>query len=257
MENTTLQMLEFNKILDALAGYASFSVSRDLILELRPSCSREVVNMRLRQSAEARRLLSLRPNFSIGQAIDIREDVKAAAKGKTLEAMALFQIKETMAACRNVRNNLKKLGMELPEMWQIAQNMQEFLEVEKDIEQCIDTSGDVKDTASPLLGSLRQQLREDRQRLILKLESILKSRSGQKFAQEAYITERDNRYVIPVKAEFKKDIRGIVHDISNTGNTVFMEPLEVVEQGNDLRQVSLEEKQEIWRILSRAQPENR
>jgi DNA mismatch repair protein MutS2 len=250
MENTTLEMLEFNKILDILAGYASFSVSRDLILGLRPSYSREVVSMRLRQSAEARRLLSLRPNFSIGQVIDIREDVKAAAKGKTLEPMALLQIKETMAVCRNVRNNLKKLGTELPEVWQIAQNMQEFHNLEKNIEQCIDTSGDVKDTASPLLGSLRQQLRENRQRLILKLESILKSKSGQKFTQEAYITERDNRYVIPVKAEFKKDIGGIVHDISNTGNTVFMEPLEVVEQGNELRQLSLEEKQEIWRILS-------
>ncbi|HJX03909.1 MAG TPA: endonuclease MutS2, partial [Dehalococcoidia bacterium] len=250
MENTTLEMLEFNKILDILAGYASFSVSRDLIRELRPSYSREVVRMRLKQSAEARRLLSLRPNFSIGQVIDIREDVKTAAKGKTLEPLTLLQIKETMAACRNVRNNLKKLGMELPEVWQVAQNMKEFHELEKDIEQCVDTSGEVQDAASPLLGSLRQQLRENRQRLILKLESIVKSRSGQKFAQEAYITERDNRYVIPVKAEFKKDIRGIIHDISNTGNTVFMEPLEVVEQGNELRQMSLEEKQEIWRILS-------
>ncbi len=249
MEDATLDMLEFNKVLEIISNFCDFSISRDLSINLKPSTIKEEVRLRLKQSSEARRLLSLRPNFSIGSVSDIRENVHLAARDKALEAVALLQVRETLSASRNVRNSLKRLVNEIPEIWEIAGRLTDFHDIEEEIGKCISVTAEVLDTASDKLGYLRHQLRETREHLNLKLESILKSRSAQKFIQEAYITERDSRYVIPIKAEFNKEIRGIVHDISNTGNTLFIEPLETVEMGNELRQIDIAVKQEIDRIL--------
>src|SRR4030065_2740966 len=105
------------------------------------------------------------------------------------------------------------------------------------------------DTASSKLSELRRGLRETRQQLLERLEAIIKSPRGLRFMQEGFISEREGRYVIPVKAESRKEIRGIVHDISNTGATVFVEPWATVEMGNELRQLVIEEKREVERIL--------
>lgn len=249
MENANLEMLEFNKVLEILSHYSAFSASKELIMHLKPSVHADVIILKLKQSSESRHLLALRPNFSIGQVSDIRDMVRLAAKGKVLEAMNLVQVKEMLAASRNVRNSLKRLGGEIPELWNIAGGIVDFHDIENEIEKCINVNGEILDTASVKLGSLRYQLQEAREHLNRKLEAILKSRNIQRFIQEGYITERNSRYVIPIKAEFKRDMGGIVHDISNTGNTVFIEPLETVEMGNELRQIDIEVKQEIERIL--------
>jgi DNA mismatch repair protein MutS2 len=251
MDSNSLEMLEFPKIREILAGITSFSASRDLALTLQPSPNSELVALLLKQSEEARHLLSLNPGFSIGGAHDIREAVNMAAKDKILEPKMLLEIRDTLAAARIVHSNLKKQAQELPALWNIASLIVEKPKIEEEINRCITSTEEIADSASPKLADLRQQARETRQRLNEKLDTILQSKTKQKFIQEdPYITEREGRYVIPVKADFRREIKGIVHDVSNTGVTIFVEPWETVEMGNELRQYIIGEKQEINRILT-------
>jgi DNA mismatch repair protein MutS2 len=249
MDKNSLEMLEFPAILKKLADYASFSASRELILSIMPSTDIDMVKLLLNRSSEARHLLSISPNFYVGRVFDVREPVMHASKGKVLEPQVLNQVQDTLACVRNLRINFKKLANEIPLLNELAQGMHEFPQLEKEISRCINENNEISDGASEKLTHLRRQLKEVRQRLFDRLDVILKSKNKQKFIQEPYITEREGRFVIPVKADFKKDIRGIVHDVSNTGATVFIEPWEIVEQGNDMRQMLIEEQQEIERIL--------
>lgn len=250
IDDKSLELLEFPRVKDILAGFASFSASRELALNLQPAADPELVSRLLRQSAEARHLLASEPGFSIGGAVDIRAVVKTAALGKVLEPPTLGDIQNTLAATRHLRTSLSRRAKELPRLWSIAEPMVELPEIEKEIGSCISPTGEVLDTASARLLKLRQQLKEKRQQLLTRFEAIVKSRRSQTFLQEPLVTERDGRYVIPVKAEMRREIKGIVHDISNTGATVFMEPWTTVELGNELRQLVLEEKQEVERILT-------
>ncbi len=251
MDNSSLEMLEFPKVREILAGFTSFSASRELALNLQPASQPALVSLLLQQSAEARHLLALKPGFSIGNAHDIRDMVQMAAKNKVLETKTLLDIRETLAAARTVHHNIKRHFQELPALWDIASQIAEKPRLEEEIGRCIISSGEISDSASPRLLTLRQGVKDTRQRLYQKLENMLRSKTKQKFMQDdPFITEREGRYVIPVKADFRREIKGIVHDISNTGATVFVEPWETVEMGNELRQLSIEEKQEVDRILS-------
>jgi len=173
-----------------------------------------------------------------------------AARGKILEPQTLVDIQKTLAAAHRLRTSLGKLTNEFPLLWNIANQIVELPHLEGEISRCITPTGELLDSASAKLTNLRRQLKETRQQLLESLEAVIKSRRNQKFLQEPLITERDGRYVIPVKAEFRKDIKGIVHDISNTGATVFIEPWTTVELGNELRQLVIEEKREVERILA-------
>lgn len=249
MNNKYLDLLEFDKVLRLIADYAEFSMAKDYILQLYPSKDIVMIKQWLKQSSEGQRLLALQPNFSIGPLSNIMESVNLASKGKILDTMTLLIIKDTLSVCRIAFHNLKKYAIELPSLWDIVKNMTDLSAIEKEICHCIDKNGDIYDTASERLANIRSKLKDYKEQLNSKLEAILHSKRNQRFIQEAYITERDNRFVIPVKAEFKKEIKGIVHDVSNTGNTVFIEPYEIVDIGNDIRELVLEEKHEIERIL--------
>ncbi|MFC2048527.1 endonuclease MutS2, partial [Chloroflexota bacterium] len=123
MDEKSLEMLEFPQIKEILAGFTSFSASRELVFNLRPVSDYQQVSLWLRQSAEARQLLSLEPGFSIGGVFDVREVVKMAARGKVLEPMSLIEIQHTLAAMCQLRGSLKELSKELPLLWDIAQGI--------------------------------------------------------------------------------------------------------------------------------------
>lgn len=249
MDDKSLEMLEFPQIREILAGFTSFSVSRELAINLQPISDYERVSLLLRQSAEARHFLSLEPDFSIGKVVDIREDVKMAARGKVLEPQSLVEIQETLAAIFQLRNSIGKLSKELPLLWGIAEGIVELRHIEKNIGTCLTPTGELLDSASSKLVTVRQQLRQAREQLLNRLEVIMRSPKGRRIIQEPIITEREGRYVIPIKAEFRKEIKGIVHDASNTGATMFVEPWATVEMGNELRELAMEEKREVERIL--------
>jgi DNA mismatch repair protein MutS2 len=249
MDDKSLEMLEFSRIREILAGFTSFSVSRELAIVLKPQHNYEQISLWLRQTAEARELLELDKGFSIGGTLDIRETVKMAALESVLEPQSLLEIQQTLAALHELRRYLEGLADDFPLLWDIAGGIVELQQIEKDIASCLDPSGEVLDTASPALANIRQQLRETRGQILERLETIVRSPRGRRILQEDIITEREGRYVILVKIECRHDIKGIVHDISNTGATVFMEPTVTVGLGNALRELVIEERHEVERIL--------
>lgn len=249
MDEKSLKILEFPQIIAILAGYASFSASRELILRLKPLTDCDRIGLLLRQSAEARQLLAMESGFSIGGVSDIREAARMAALEGILEPRSLVEIQQTLAAMRQTRSYLRNLSEGLPLLWDIAKDVAELRQMEKDITRCIAPGGEVLDRASPELAAIRRQLREERQHLWQRLEAIIGSPRGRRIIQEPIITEREGRYVIPVKIEFRREIRGITHDVSNTGATVFVEPWSTMELGNTVRELVNEEKREVERIL--------
>jgi len=255
MDEKSLEILEFPQIIAVLAGYASFSASRELAFELKPLADYEQIALRLGQSAEARHLLALEPGFSIGGVTDIREVVRIASLEGILEPMSLVEIQQALAAMRQTRSHLRTMSEELPRLWDIAKDITELRQMEKEIARCISPNGDVLDRASPDLAAIRNQLREAREHLWTRLEAIIRSPRGRKIIQEPIITEREGRYVIPVKIELRREIRGITHDVSNTGATVFVEPWSTMELGNTVRELVNEEKREVERILRKLSAE--
>lgn len=250
MDKSSLEMLEFPRVRERLAAYTSFAAGRDLALNVQPTADIEWVKLLLKQSAEARRLLSVRPDFHISEAYDVRDDVIQAEKGAILDTAVLLKVLKTAAAARQARNGLSKLAEDLPALWGIAKDITVLSSLESEIGRCLSPTGEILDAASPRLGEIRWQLRDTRRQLQDRLTSIVKSKKGQSSLQEQLITERNGRYVLPVRAEAKRELKGIVHDVSNTGATVFIEPMETIEAGNDLRQHEVEERQEIERILA-------
>jgi DNA mismatch repair protein MutS2 len=249
VDQTSLELLEFPKVREILASFTSFSASRELALGLTPSPDPQLVCLLLRQSAEARRFLALNPGFSIDSIADVREATDMASRGKILEPSILIDIQNSLRVARSLRTNLGKLKDKLPCLWDIASGIVDLSRLETEIGRCLTPAGEIDDSASDELFGLRQQLKKTRQELLERLESMVKSRHSQKYLQEPVITTRQGRYVIPVKAELKKEIKGIVHDISNTGATMFVEPWATVEMGNQLRELTLREELEVERIL--------
>ena len=250
MDHRDLELLEFHKIREILAGFTSFSASRELALNLVPLSDEEQVRLRLNQSAEARRLLSLSPETGIGEVADIRETVRMAALGKVLDPQSLLQIRDTLDSAHRLRGHLLDLRNELPLLSGLAGDIVTMEQLQKDIGSCLSPTGEVLDSASPKLASVRHRMREVRQELLTHLQAIISSSRGRRIIQEPIVTEREGRFVIPVKAEFRRQIKGIVHDVSNTQATVFIEPWTTTEVQNELRQLVAEEKDEIEKILA-------
>lgn len=249
MSDRDLELLEFHKIREIVAGFTSFSASRELALNLTPLSNGEEVCLRLRQSAEGRRLLSLSPDTNISEVTDIREVVKMAALGKILDPKSLLEIKKTLDSAHALRSHLVNLSHELPLLSDLARHIVTLDQLARDIDGCLSPTGELLDSASPKLASVRHRMWEVRQELITHLQAIVTSPRGRKIVQEPIVTEREGRYVIPVKVECRRQIKGIVHDVSNTEATVFIEPWTTTDTQNELRQLVVEEKDEIERIL--------
>ncbi|MGD9142786.1 MAG: endonuclease MutS2 [Dehalococcoidia bacterium] len=249
MDNKSLEMLEFPRIREIIAGYTTFAISHELALLMEPRTNRDEVMLLLDRTAEAQQLLTLDGGFTAGEIGDIREMLKMASLESVLEPLSLLEIQKALSSLHQLRRYLAASAEDFPLLWDIAGDISELQQIEKDIASCIDPSGEVVDSASPALGDIRRQLRQTREQILERLESIVQSPRGKRILQEDIITEREGRYVILVKMENRHDIKGIVHDISNTGATVFMEPTTTVGLGNALRELAIEERREIERIL--------
>jgi DNA mismatch repair protein MutS2 len=249
MDEKSLQILEFPRIRSMLAGYTSFAAGHELAEKLEPLSDFDEVSRLLKEAEEAVYLLAVDREFSIGDAHDIREVVAMASLGKMLEPQTLIEVQQTLSVLRQVRTSLAMVVSEVPLLWNIAKDIKPLPDIEKQITHCISTGGEVLDRASARLASIRRKLRDTRQSLREKLESIIREPGVQKVLQEQIITEREGRYVIPVRNDMRKDIQGITHDVSNTGATVFVEPWVTIELGNAVRELATEERYEIENIL--------
>lgn len=249
MDEKSLEMLELHRIKEIIAGFTSFPASQKLAFDLPCSTDYGRISLLLGQSAEARNLLSREGEFSTGSIVDSREEVSMAARGRILEPVVLVNIGQAMTAVRRLSSKLSQTSDEFPLLWDIASNIVPLSQLEKDIARCLTPDGELLDSASPHLTTTRQQLRTTRQQLLKRLETTIRSSRGRRIVQEPIITEREGRYVIPIKMDSRREIRGIVHDVSNTGATAFVEPWTTIEAGNELRELVVEEQREIERIL--------
>lgn len=249
MDEKSLELLEFPRIREQVASFASFTPGIELALKLQPLTDYGQISHLLKLSAEARLILSIEPSFSIGDVHDIRETARLAGIGKIIEAASLQEVQFTLAALIYIRSRLERRQTELPLLWKIGEGIIELPDLERQIGRCFMPDGQIRDDASPKLAKIRQQLKRVRSELLASLQTIINSDNLQKSIQEPIITEREGRYVIPVKAEYRKEFRGIVHDVSNTGATVFVEPWSAIEPGNEIRELEVQEKYEIELIL--------
>ena len=250
MNSKYLQILELPKILERLAEHTSFSTGRELALRLQPSYDFAEVARRQRETSEARSLLDDRADVSVGGARDVRPLVDRAEHGAILLPAELLEIRDTLISGRSLRRTITRLGDQFPLLASAAERIEECPNVVAEIARCINDRGEVVDGASQNLARIRREMRESHQRLMARLERIVSSPSSAPFLQEVFITQRGGRYVIPLKADFKGRIPGIVHDQSASGATLFIEPLATVELNNSLRELQLEEEREVQRILA-------
>ena len=255
MNEKALNTLEFHKIRERLAGFTSFSASRELALSLLPSAELQEVQRRQQATREAKRLLDLKSNFSLGGVYDVRPAAQRAMMGGILQTDELLNIQSTLAAGRTVRATIVRLNEQLPLLSEVAQHIADSSRLEAEIARCIDQRGEVLDSASPALGRIRHEAKVAHDRLLTRMNELLSSAQSRQVAQEPIITLRGGRYVIPVKAEFKGEVRGIVHDVSSSGATVFVEPLAAIDLGNTWRELQIEEEREVERILRRLSTE--
>ncbi|OPX04856.1 endonuclease MutS2 [Geobacillus proteiniphilus] len=252
VQQKVLHTLEFDKVKEQLAEHASSPLGLEKIDALIPSSDLEEVAAWLDETDEAAAVLRMRGYAPLDGVVDIRPHLKRAAIGGTLSPQELLEVAATAAASRKMKRLIMDLHEEYGGLARLAGYADELVEVpalEEDIRRSIDDHGEVLDAASDRLRSLRGQIRSVEARIREKLESIIRSPSAQKRLSDAIITIRNDRYVIPVKQEYRGAYGGIVHDQSASGATLFIEPQAVVELNNALREARAKEKQEIERIL--------
>ncbi|HUI87143.1 MAG TPA: endonuclease MutS2 [Anaerolineales bacterium] len=247
MDSKTLHVLEHDKILERLSHFCDFSASMELAHALQPSNNFDEVTRLLAETTEARYLLSTH-DLSIGGSHDIRPSADLAARGGVIDAQPLLEIKSTLIACRDLKKSLARAEEKAPHLAQLAVGLPEPFGIIDAISRVLSERGEVLDSASEKLASIRREVRVARDRLMSRLQKYLTD-SGNKL-QEPIITQRDGRYVIPLRAEFKGQIKAIIHDQSSSGATLFVEPLPVVDLNNQVRELELAERDEERRILA-------
>ena len=249
MDSKTLNVLEYPKILAQLAGFCSFSGSMDLANALEPTSSFELATARIAETSEARKLLSME-SVGIGAAHDIRPQADLAARGGVLDPHALLDVKSTLISCRDLKKAFEKRTEEYPRLTQIVLGLPDTHGLVDSITRILSERGEILDSASPKLGDIRRSLRVAQDRLMSRLQKYVTDSKTVSMLQEPIITQRDGRYVIPLRAEFKGKIKSIIHDQSSSGATLFVEPLPIVEANNDIREFQLAQRDEERRILA-------
>ena len=248
LDQKSLLTLEFNKIREIVAGYASFSGGRDLALAMQPTTELEQAREWQAETREAASLFASDSGVTIGGGRDVRRAADNALRGFILPAEDFLAIQATVVAGRNLRRQLLRLEDRVPHLAAIAALIEECRGIVSAITNTLDERGEVLDSASPRLAKVRQEQRAVHGRIQDKLQRILNSSMAQ-FLQESIITQRSGRYVIPVRADAKGRLKGIVHDQSGSGATLWVEPLGTVDLNNEYRGLLMEEQEEIQRIL--------
>jgi DNA mismatch repair protein MutS2 len=250
MNPRTLRVLEYEKILARIAEFCAFSGGEELALALLPSDDLLTVQEWLAQTSEAYKLLDQKTDISFGGVHDVRPLLDRAERRAMLLAQELLDTRNTLLRSRTLQNTLTRLEASFPRLAEIAANIEPCSHVIAEIGRCINERAEVVDGASETLSRLRSELRVAQERLLSTLDRIIHSGDFRPYLQDALVTHRQGRYVIPVRAEHKGQVAGIVHDQSASGATLFIEPLRVVQQNNAVRELELQEEREVRRILT-------
>ena len=248
-QDRALRVLEFTKIRELLAQNAITEEGRQRCLELTPYHDLGDVNHALAETEEAVVLLTYLGQNPLVSYPDVRESIARAQKGACLSPRMLLDISAFLRAARAARSALVRDREDTPILTGLASRLTVLERVETDINDAILSEEEIADRASAELYQIRRQIRSANERMRDKLNQMIRSSSFAKNLQDSIITMRGDRYCIPVKAECRANVPGLVHDQSASGATLFIEPMFVVELGNDLKQLYAKEQQEITRIL--------
>lgn len=249
MDEKALHTLEFPKVLERLARHTAFSVSHERAEALRPAADIDAARRRLAETSEGRALLEDQPKLGVGGARDLRPALGNARRGMVLTAPELLDVKGTLVAARTLARQLQDGEATYPLLAERAAQMPQPAGVVDAISKAISERGQVLDSASEKLGEIRSELGVAHERLLSRMQKMLSSEPYTKALQEPIFTQRDGRYVLPIRAEERSRVKGVVHDQSASGATLFIEPLGVVELNNTWRELQLAEREEERRIL--------
>lgn len=254
IEQRALKTLEFHKVREQVAAFCTNSIGKQAIDELVPETDYDTVVELLEEMDEGLAILRVKGNVPLGGIFDVRPHARRSQIGGMLSPMELMEIASTIRASRILRNFIEDIEsentIEIPHFIERKEQMPVLTALQHEINDCIDDNGTVLDSASPALRSIRQSLRSEESKVRQKLESLTRGSNATKMLSDAIITIRNDRFVIPVKQEYRSHYGGIVHDQSASGQTLFIEPDAVIQANNEVQRLKVKEKAEIERILS-------
>lgn len=252
MQQRVMKTLEFDKVRNQLIEHTHSSLGKEKAQTLMPSADFEEVTRLQEETDEAAKVLRIKGNIPLGGIHDIRPHTKRAQIGGMLSPIELVQVASTVHASRQMKRFIEDLQevTDVPILLNYSEGIIVLAKLEESIRNAIDEGGEVLDGASEALRSLRQQMRTRESRVREKLESMIRSSNAAKMLSDAIITIRNDRFVIPVKQEYRSHYGGIIHDQSSSGQTLFIEPQSVVQLNNELQTIRVKEQLEIERILS-------
>src|SRR2546428_2701376 len=247
MDDRTLRVLEFPKIRAQLASRAVTATGRERADRLQPATDVETVRRSRRETADGAALLE-DGELPLRGSSDIRGGLRQAQIGAALQPADLLTVRETLAVIRQCKGFVLARRDRVPFLAGVARGMGTFEALEDAIRRTVADDGSVPDTASPDLARIRREQRTAHTRIREKLEDLIRG-PDVRMLQDPLVTTRGDRYVVPVRQEFKGQFPGVLHDQSSSGATVFMEPLAVVPLGNAIRELAIVEWEEIIRLL--------
>lgn len=252
MNEKTLRVLEYTKIIEMLVDKCTSPLGKNLAKDLKPMKEFEEIQISQQETSETQSILIKRGNVPLSGINDIIHLIRRTEIGSYLDAGQLLYLKDTLSAARRLKNFFKEDNNdegEYPIIQGLIGSLSVLKEIEEKIELCILNETEISDNASPELKNLRRMISSKNDAIRNKLNNIINSSSYQKYLQDTIITIRQDRYVVPIKQEYRGQFPGLVHDQSSSGATLFIEPMAVVELNNELKELKGREKREIERIL--------
>ena len=252
MNDRALRVLEYNKIIKMLRDRTVSSLGRSYVEKLKPDSDFFEVEASLKETTHALAYLWRKGGAPFGGIHDVRAAVKRVDIGSVLSISELLRIGDVLRCSRNIKQFLTN---DIPSEWQdntaleLGRQINVLRSLEEEISNAIISEEEISDRASPELSSVRRSIRQKQEGIKDRLFSIIRSSEYRKILQDAVVTLRGDRYVIPVKQEYKAQVPGLVHDMSSSGATVFVEPLSIVEANNEIKALFIREQHEIERIL--------
>ena len=246
--SASVRLLEFDQIREEVAGYTRTVMGREAALSLSPSPDLLDIATRQQETTEARQYLDEGGSLEFGPEVDFRGGIHRALLGGFLQGDELYAVRGLAAAARYDRGVLAR-HEDIPLLSSLAENLPDLGPLERAVSSAVSPAGEVLDDASPDLRHLRQESRLAHHRLNEVMERNLRRLDRQDLVQEPIITQRNGRLVLLIKAELRSRVPGIVHDVSDSGATVFIEPMPAIDPGNRWREARLAEEREEERVL--------
>ncbi len=249
MDKRSIKVLEFNAIKQMLIESASSSVGKILAEDLYPAVNKDEVIRLQNETTEAQSLIISKGSVPMGPIYEIVGYAKRASIDAVLDPYQLLRVADTLRSCQKIKNFLKD-SKNTPILQRLSEDITVLKHLQESIENAIISDEEISDNASLELKKIRRSISNLKEQARQKLASMVSSSTYSKFLQESIVTIRQDRFVIPVKAENKANVPGIVHDSSASGATLFIEPMAIVEMNNKLREFKVKEKEEIEKILT-------